>query len=95
MKKSFLQSIRLSNWSAVISANDESGVPARTKGAPPLFCEEKRLRVPLSKKRLLSGIKKKVWTTGYHNFPSARTHRVRAPAWSELALFRNLVVTSC
>lgn len=50
MKKSVSQSIRLSNWSAVISANDGSGVPARTKGAPPLLCEEKRPRVPLQRK---------------------------------------------
>ena len=55
MKKSFSQSIRLSNWSAVISANDGSPVPARTKGAPPLFCEGKRPRVPLQRKGLLWG----------------------------------------
>lgn len=50
MKKSFSQSIRLSNWSAVISANDGSGVPARTKGALPLFCKGKPSRVPLERK---------------------------------------------
>lgn len=82
MKKSFLQSIRLSNWSAVISANDESGVPARTKGAPPLFCEEKRLRVPLSKKRLLSGIKKKSLDYGIPQLPQ-RAHTQGACACLE------------
>lgn len=72
MKKSFSQSIRLSNWSAVISANDESGVPARTKGALPLFCEEKRLskeKASVSKKK-----KKKVWSTDTTTSP-ARAHQ--------------------
>lgn len=55
MKKSFSQSIRLSNWSAVISANDGSGVPAWTKGAPLLFCQGERLLVPLQRKDSYEG----------------------------------------
>lgn len=66
MKKSFSQSIRLSNWSAVISANDGSGVPARTKGALPLFCKGKRPRVPLQRKDSCEGS----LGHGNHNFSS-------------------------
>lgn len=66
MKKSFSQSMRLSNWSAVISANDGSGVPARTKGALPLFCKGKRPRVPLQRKDSCEGSLEH----GNHNFSS-------------------------
>lgn len=59
MKKVFLaESIRLSNWSAVISANDGSGVSARTKGAPPMFCQGKRSRVPQQRKESCKGARK-------------------------------------
>lgn len=46
MKKCFSQSISLSNWSAVISANDAPRSHL-DKEALPLFCEGRRPQVPL------------------------------------------------